>query len=342
MLLRASGLLVFVIIFSLGSASCSGGSSATQAAIVHPELIRLWPGRPPGTEDWAGPEQEADAELPNVGKIHVITNVTIPTLTVFRAPAGLANGTGVIVVPGGAFRALPWDLDGTETARWLMQHGITAFVLKYRVRPPPVGVPGDRTFDDFVRRTTAARAVAVADAEQAVGLVRRRSKEFAIQPNRIGMIGFSAGAMTAVIAATAQDSFRRPNFTASLYGAYLGNSDPSNAGPLFIVAAQDDLEVDVTKSVDLFTRWTRAKLPAEIHIYERGGHGFAFRAHGLPADHWPDAFEAWLAKRGYLTRTDRKRQGTATARPNSFVGSADVHAHTKREVSFGMSRLNIG
>jgi len=207
----------------------------------------------------------------------------------------------MIVVPGGAFRALPWDLDGLESARWLTDHGITAFVLKYRVRPPGPEAAADRSFDDFARRTEAAREIAVADAEQAVRLVRSRARGFAVDSHRVGMIGFSAGAMTTALAADAADAAVRPDFAVSLYGAWLAPSGPSrSAAPMFIVAAQDDPEAPVMRSVDMFQRWTKAKRPAELHIYERGGHGFAFRRHNLPADRWPDALQAWLASRGYL------------------------------------------
>ena len=89
-----------------------------------------------GYGERTAPEEEVDAELPNLGKVHIITNITVPTLTVFRPAGARASGTAMLVVPGGAFRALPWDLDGIETARWLTARGITAFVLKYRVRPP--------------------------------------------------------------------------------------------------------------------------------------------------------------------------------------------------------------
>ncbi len=115
------------------------------------------------------------------------------------------------------------------------------------------------------------------------------------------MLGFSAGAMTTAIVADASDPAVRPDFAISLYGAWLNTSGLSaNAAPLFVVAAQDDSEAPASRSVDLFARWTSAKRPAELHLYERGGHGFAFRAHKLPADLWTNALEAWMAKRGYL------------------------------------------
>jgi acetyl esterase/lipase len=215
---RASGAFLILSVALAGAGGC--GSTAPAAPTLEtrpPEVIKIWPGPPPGTQDWEGPEQRADVTLPNVGKVHIITNVTVPTVTVFRAPAAEATGTAMVVVPGGAFRALPWDLDGTETAQWLNQRGITAFVLKYRVRPPSPGTPADRSFDDFARRTQAARELAVSDAGQSVRLVRSRAKHFGIAPDRVGMIGFSAGAMTAAILADASDPMVRPNFAVSLY-----------------------------------------------------------------------------------------------------------------------------
>ena len=283
------------------SIGCSAAPAVTTSRQASSEVVRLWPGRPSGTENWTGAEQEVDAELPNLGKVHIITNVTIPTLTVFRPRPGLSNGTAMIIVPGGAFRALPWDLDGTETARWLTNEGITAFVLKYRVRPPtdPSG-NGAESFDHFAQRTKSARSIAVADAEQAVRFVRAHSARYELLPRRLGMIGFSAGAMTAMNVAVAKDPAERPDFAVSMYGALLTSDPPSkDAPPLFIVAAQDDDQVPPEKSAEIFRRWTAAGLSAELHLYEKGGHGFAFRTHHLPSDHWPDVFRAWLEARGY-------------------------------------------
>jgi dienelactone hydrolase len=282
--------------------SCQRAPPAPPALNSPAEVARLWPGQAPGTESWRGPEQGADAELPNLGKVHVVTNVTVPTISVFRPPAGQANGTGIVVVPGGAFRALPWDLDGLETARWLTRRGVTAFVLKYRVRPPGSSAPaGDGSFDGFARATAAARAIAVADAEQAMRVARAQARRLGVASSRIGMIGFSAGAMTTMLVSLDADPAVRPNFAVSLYGALLSDrAPPKDAPPVFVVAAQDDPQVPPARSVEIFDRWTKAGLPAELHIYRTGGHGFAFRAHQQPVYSWPAAFQAWLAAGGYL------------------------------------------
>lgn len=277
-------------------------TSAAPAPRPH-DVVRIWPGQAPGTEDWKAPEESADVTLPIVGKIHVITNVTVPTLTVFRPAVGKANGTAMVVLPGGSLRALAWDVDGAETAQWLAAHGITAFVLKYRVRPPQEGESFGQSLEDFAAATRARRAFAVADAEQSIRFIRSHARQYALVPNRVGIIGFSAGAMATVEVALARDPAVRPDFAVPMYGAALTDELPGkDAPPLFIAAARDDAELPATNSIRIFERWTKAGLPAELHIYEKGGHGFGFRHHGSPSDEWPAAFRAWLAFHGYLPR----------------------------------------
>jgi acetyl esterase/lipase len=267
-----------------------------------PEVIGLWPGEAPGTRNWTGPEEEVDADLPSLGKVHIVTNVTVPTLTVVRPTAGSANGTAMIVVPGGAFRALPWDLDGTETAQWLAARGVTAFILKYRVRPPAVGAHSrPESFEAFAERTRSARSIAIADAKRALAIIRSSASHYGIASDKIGMIGFSAGAMTVMSLAVAKSPAQRPDIAVALYGALLEpGRPPAGAPPLFVVAAQDDAQTPPLRSVDMVKRWTNAGLSAELHLYERGGHGFAFRPHNLPSDRWTVAFETWLGSRGYI------------------------------------------
>jgi acetyl esterase/lipase len=278
----------------------SGAPTSAAPPAALPEVLRVWPGGAPGTESWTGPEEEADADIPGVGRIHVVTNVTVPTITVARPPAGQANGTAMLVLPGGAFRALAWDLDGTEVAQWLAARGVTAFVLRYRVRPPGASAPsGPETLDAFLLRTRAARDIAVADAQQALRLIRGNARKYGITADRVGAIGASAGAMSVIDLALAPDPAARPDFAVAASGAAPPEAGPATAAPpLFIVAAQDDPQVPVARSTELFQRWTRAGRPAELHLYEKGGHGFGLRHRGQPADHWPQALEAWLASLG--------------------------------------------
>jgi acetyl esterase/lipase len=307
--------------------ACAAHSAAPPPS-PPPETLRLWPGAAPGTESWTGPEEEADADIPRVGKIHVVTNVTIPTVTVFRPPAGRASGTAMLVIPGGAFRALAWDLDGVEVARWLAARGITAFVLRYRVRPPGASAPpGAETLDAFLVRTRAARDIAVADAQQALRLIRSGAARYAIRPDRVGAIGASAGAMTVVDLALAPDAAARPDFAVAASGAIPPEAGPADgAPPLFIVAAQDDPQVPSARSVAIYERWTRAGRPAELHLYEKGGHGFGMRTRKQPADQWPAALEAWLLARDLVTpdfepvpSASRRHDGWTPERQRLFI-----------------------
>jgi acetyl esterase/lipase len=282
--------------------------SAAPPSPPSPEILRLWPGAAPGTEGWTGSEEEADADIPAVGRVHVVTNVTIPTVTVFRPPAGQANGTAMLVLPGGAFRALAWDLDGIEVAQWLAARGVTAFVLRYRVRPPGASAPsGPETLDAFLVRTRAARDIVVADAQQALRLIRADAAKYGIKTERVGAIGTSAGAMAVYDLALAPNPAPRPDFAVAASGALPPEAGAATAAPpLFIVAATDDPQVPPTRSTEAYERWSRAGRQAELHLYEKGGHGFGLRHRGQPADLWPQALEAWLASRGLATYPKRR------------------------------------
>lgn len=202
-----------------------------------------------------------------------------------------------MVAPGGAFRALAWDLEGTEIAQWLAARGITAFVLKYRVRPP-------QGTEKPAERFEAARAIAIADAQQGLRLIRTNALHFGIAADRIGVIGFSAGAATAMGLALSPDASTRPNFAITAYGGIPADQGPVASGPpVFIVAANDDPQVPSTESLNIHQKWTKAKLPAELHLYEKGGHGFGMRPQNLPIDNWPRELEAWLVSRGYIAAT---------------------------------------
>ena len=157
------------------------------------------------------------------------------------------------------------------------------------------------------RATKARRAIAVADAEQAIRFIRSHSSQYAVATNRVGVIGFSAGAMATVEVALAKDPTVLPDFAIAMYGAALTSEVPApGAPPLFIGAAQDDPQLPAINSVALFQRWTAAGLPAELHIYEKGGHGFGFRRHDLPVDAWPRSLQRWLGSHGYLPASQKR------------------------------------
>jgi acetyl esterase/lipase len=201
----------------------------------------------------------------------------------------------VIIAPGGAFVALAIDVEANSLATWLQERGIAAFVLKYRtVRKLQDGIPQ-------MDMDTAGR-YGIADGIEAVKLVRRRAAEWGVSPSRVGMIGFSAGAMVTGGALLQADSAARPNFAALVYGAPFGVMPPipRNLPPTFLAWAQDDPLV-LQPVVRFYGALTAAGIKPDTHIFSAGGHGFGMRKQGTTSDHWVDDFYSWLDTQG-LTR----------------------------------------
>lgn len=285
-------------------ASAFAGNAWADAPGARLEVLKIWPGAAPGTESWSGPE-EVSHYSDGAHSVALVTNVTVPTLTVYRPKT--ANGTAVIVVPGGGFRTLAVEHEGEMVAHWLNAHGITAFMLKYRVRnQPELEFPLDvrghpERFVAFSNQFAPQRPIAIADAVQAMHVLRARAARFGIAPDRIGMVGFSAGAITTVGVLLHASPADRPDFAVPVYGALMDDTPvPTDAPPIFIAAAQDDELVPVEQSVEIFRRWTSANRPAELHVYEKGGHGFGMIKFGKPVDGWPSALEAWLRSRNWI------------------------------------------
>jgi acetyl esterase/lipase len=281
------------VLFAIGLGSAA--QTATPAA-----TIRLYPGAAPGSEHAV--QQESVLPAPD-GK-RVLHNVTQPTLTVFSPPAGCANRAAVIIAPGGAFQILSVDNEGTAVAEWLAARGMTAFVLKYRLNATPANALGvmaavggvlkaTRAAPDGLPPPTLGETQAAADAAQAIGLVRSRAAEWNLDPTRLGMMGFSAGAIVATTVATAADPATRPDFLVSIYGGLRASSVPHDAPPLFAAAASDDTLLP-GRSLPLYTAWMKAGRPAELHLYERGGHGFGMTKKDATSDRWIDEFGWWL------------------------------------------------
>lgn len=241
-----------------------------------------------------------------------VHNVSQPTLTPFLPPAGKANGTAIIVAPGGGFMSLSMDNEGYRVARWLAEQGVTAFVLKYRLVQTPATTQGLKGFavkvftsgpQALVDVLAKGRPVAVADASQAMRLVRSRAGEWKIDPARVGFIGFSAGAITALAMAVQSDDAVRPNFVASIYGPMGRPSEPLPASlpPLWTALSGDD-PLFGKSDMGLVATWQEKKAPLELHFYEKGGHGWGFTgAQGTTAADWPGEFRSWLRMRGLLS-----------------------------------------
>ena len=309
---RAKSFGLISVAFMLWSASAS--LICAQSSSTGHNVIPLYDGAAPGAVINTQPEASYQIPRPDgAGMATQIANVTQPTLTVYRPDPAKANGTAVVVCPGGAYMILAWDYEGTEVAEWLAGHGVTAFVLKYRLLPTPndpaerikymvaniKGHPGD--FDSAVHQLDAGRFMAIADGQAAIRLIRTRAAEFGVQADRVGIMGFSAGGGLTMGVVRTADPASRPNFAAPIYGFDPDNAAPAaDAPPLFIVATQGDAMVPVTESTRIFEKWTAAHRPAELHMYEKGGHGFGFQHFGLPVDHWREPFAAWLDAHGWL------------------------------------------
>jgi acetyl esterase/lipase len=262
------------------------------------QVVNIWPGVAPGSENWTQKERNAD----NTPIGTVVFNVVTPTLTAYLPERTRATGTGVIIAPGGAFVALAIDLEGNNVARWLQEKGIAAFVLKYRIlEKRQEGIPA-MNMDE-------AGKYGIADGIQALKMVRQHAPDWGVSPDRVGFIGFSAGAMVTSGALLQKDAAARPNFAAMIYGGPFGvmPAIPEKLPPMFLAWAQDDaLTLEpVVKFADAISS---AGHKPEVHIFSAGGHGFGMRKQGTSSDHWIDAFYYWLEAQGFIRpagRSDR-------------------------------------
>ena len=248
----------------------------------------------------------------------LIFNVSTPTLELFRPAPEKANGAAVIVAPGGGFVAIGYEQGGTAIARRLAELGITALVLKYRTiesSGDPQDIPQvhlDEMTALMARAESgspqaipafAGEAAGVEDGSRAVRFVRDHAARWGVDPKRVGMLGLSAGAFIAADLATGRED-SRPDFVGMLYGG-LRNPVPADAPPAFIAAAADD-ELLPDDSLSAFSAWAAADVPAELHIYEKGGHGFDLRPMGATSDAWFNQFVGWMKARDFLEPSHSK------------------------------------
>jgi len=274
----------------------------------HPTLA-LWPNGAPGELPNQPPEVNTTTPKDKLiaGRPVIrIGNVSAPTITFYPAKKN-NSGAAVVVFPGGAYRIIAIDLEGTEVCDWLNSIGVNCILLKYRV-------PGSGPYPKS--------AAALQDAQRALGIVRQHAVEWHIDPNRIGVLGFSAGAHLAVALSThydqrlypsvdaADDLSCRPDVALVIYPGYLAiaehNMEPNpdihptaQTPPTFLVQAEDD-PVHVENAVTYFMELKKAGVPAELHIYAQGGHGYGLRPTALPITHWPQSAETWLHTIGIL------------------------------------------
>jgi len=281
-----------------------------------PEVVEVWPGVAPDESGNIGPERTRMSPKLDRTQVEVtestrmVTDVTKPTLTIYPAAKGESAGTAVLICPGGGYWNLYWQLEGEEVAAWLNSIGVTGILLKYRVprRPDePQGEPARRPLQD---------------AQRAISLVRRKASDWGIDPERIGVVGFSAGGHLAIRTATSFEKRTykpiddvdkiscRPNFAILVYSGYLKAKDkdeiapglaiPAGTPPVFLAHGGDDVISSPEHSVLMYLALKRAKVPAELHIYQGATHDFSVRSSDQPCSTWTQACARWLGHQGFL------------------------------------------
>jgi acetyl esterase/lipase len=281
--------------------------------------VPIWPGKVPDAQP-APTAENAEPKAPVAGRPWVqVSNVSKPTMTVF-SPKGVNTGVAVIVFPGGGYKVLAIDLEGTEACEWLASQGITGVLLKYRV---PFSGPH---WDANLKRHIYPQApLALEDAQRTVGLVRSHAAEWHIDPEKIGVLGFSAGGHLVAAMSThfnqrvypvvdAADKLScRPDFAVALYPGHLWIDEtkfelnPDIAAhitpqtpPTFLLQNEDDHVDNVNDSLVYYIALKNAGIPVEMHLYAQGGHGFGLRRTKLPATGWPQLVKTWLETIGII------------------------------------------
>ncbi len=282
----------------------------------NPQVVQIWPGTPPEEPGTIGEEMvrmspKLDRKQVEVTEsTRLITNVTKPTLTVYRPAKDKDTGTAILICPGGGYWDLYWQLEGEEVAAWLNSLGVTGIILKYRV---------PRRSDE-VKGEPARRPLQ--DAQRAVSLVRGKAGEWGIKPQQIGMVGFSAGGHLAIATATSfeQRTYEptddvdkiscRPDFAIAAYSGYLKAKDkdelapylhiPPGTPPIFLAHGGADIISPPEHSVLMYLSLRKAGIPAELHVYATAAHDFAVRPSDHPCSTWTTACAAWLRYQGLL------------------------------------------
>ncbi len=291
------------------AALCVLGFSFSVPAAEKPIVVDLWPGPAPGEKAEIGPERNIETKQGQT-VTRRLTDITRPTLTIYRPAKEIDTGVAVVIAPGGGYNILAWDLEGVEVAEWLNQLGVTGIVLKYRV-PRRMGTPTDQ-----------APPQAQHDAQRAISLVRSKAKEWGLKADRIGMLGFSAGGHLTAWTATNSDKRSypavdaadrescRPDFVVLIYPAYLTvKGKPTDLAPeirpsketppsFFAHAAND--RVLPENSIALFLALKKLGVPTELHVFGSGGHGFGLRPSSHTSSTWPKRCEEWLRSRAIL------------------------------------------
>lgn len=251
-------------------------------AFAAPEIV-LRPDLPAGEEWYTPPAENRHVKSPSEKWVRKVRR---PVLEVYEAAS--PNGAAVVVAPGGGFSILAIEHEGREVARWWNARGVTAFVLRYRC-----GIGSREENQNF----------AIEDGLLAMRTVRGRAGEWRLDPNRIGVMGFSAGGYLTIGVATRYDATNRPSFAIPIYAvAPAGYETPADAPPVFAAVAYDDREMMTSAATGLIDNWKKKSRPAELHVFADGGHGFGMNKQGKACDAWLDLLDAWMKRSGFYNR----------------------------------------
>lgn len=273
------------------------------------EQTPIWPAAAPDAEPLAEAESSTQARKAVAGRLwRWVTDVSTPTMTVYPAE-GKNSGAAVIVFPGGGFKGLAIDLEGTEVCDWLAPRGVTCVLLKYRVPRSE-----DYWDDERRRRVVPKVPAALQDAQRTVSLVRSRAAAWGVDPRKVGVLGFSAGGYLAARVSTeferrayapvdaADEQSCRPDFAVPIYPGHLWRDGklnpavriPARTPPTFLLQAQNDPVDPVEHSIVYYQALKKAGVPVEMHLYAEGGHAFGLRRTEAPITRWPELVEGWL------------------------------------------------
>lgn len=265
--------------------------AAPQPFVPSGPVIPLWPGHAPGSEGKTAPERWVEGGTPD--SFHRVTDIHRPSLTVYLPPKSRADVPAVIIAPGGGHRYLVVDLEGEFVAKKLNAFGVAAFVLRSRLSRAEGS-------------TYKAEVESLADLQQALRVVRARAAEWRVDPTRVGVMGFSAGGHLAALAQNNFESATRPDFAVLCYPAYIGAATAiaKNAPPAFLFVNDDD--TFATGTAEYYLALRKAKIPAELHVFRRGGHGVGATGRApnfekLGAAQWPNLLRLWLTDLGVLS-----------------------------------------
>ncbi|UJH66837.1 alpha/beta hydrolase [Allomuricauda sp. SCSIO 65647] len=267
------------------------------------EIIELPNGN---TEDivWENDEKEY---FSTIWQTQVVTNVSVPTIQVFRPSEATNNGTAVIVAPGGGLYALSINSEGNDVAKWLNEKGITAFVLKYRLVPTGedgVGEISQLSMSDpkkIGEEVAKVIPISIQDGLNAIAHVRENAATYGVNPNKIGFMGFSAGGAVTMGVAYNYNEKSKPNFLVPVYAwtdVMAVQTPKSDVPPMVIICATDDPLGLAKGSVELYNSMLKANKPVALHMYAKGGHGFGMKKQNLPSDQWIERFYEWSVAQG--------------------------------------------